>query len=303
MVEYNRRQVFKILAAVPLFLHSVSSSSFTSSFPVLRPIPSSGEKLPVIGLDTYRSFDVRGRDPAVKELAEVIREFFTQGGQLIHSAPMYGRAEAMTGELVQAANKRDYFAATQIYAKGREDGIEQMERSFERMAVTQMDLMQIHNLRDWKTHSKTIAEWKAQGRIRYAGITANDSRDFDELATAIASEQFDFVQVEYNALNKEAEKRIFPLAQDKGVGVIAARPFQQGRLLKKVRREPLPAWAAESGCHTWAQVFLKFIVSHPAVTCTIPGAARVSHIVENMGAGLGPVLDNDRRKQVEAYLS
>jgi diketogulonate reductase-like aldo/keto reductase len=267
-----------------------------------RPIPKGGEALPVIGLGTYRTFDVR--PGAYEPLAQVLREFVRRGGQVIDSSPMYGRAEAVVGELAARNGVADrLFYATKVWTQGREAGIAQMEQSAQRMGAARMDLMQIHNLVDWRTHLKTLRAWKEEGRIRYLGITHYHRRYFDELARILRTEPIDFVQLPYSIDERAAEHELLPLAQERGVAVLVNRPFQQGALFRATRGRPLPEWAAEFDCASWAQFFLKFIVSHPAVTCVIPATSNPKHLVDNMQAGYGRLPDEATRERMAAELS
>jgi diketogulonate reductase-like aldo/keto reductase len=211
---------------------------------------------------------------------------------------MYGAAEEVLGELLKRTKGRGVFAATKVWTDGKGAGIEQMERSRELWGVPRFDLMQIHNLRDWRVHLETLKEWKAQGRIRYVGITTSHGRMHDELERALASEPFDFVQLSYNLEDREVERRLLPLAAERKVAVLVNRPFQRGGLFDKVRGKPLPAWAEEWGIASWGQYFLKFAVSHPAVTCAIPATSKVKHAVDNMAAARGPMPDAAARQRM-----
>ena len=268
-----------------------------------RPIPRSGEMLPMVGLGTYQAFGVgldrSDRDP----LKEVLRLFVEHGGALVDSSPMYGTAESVVGDL--AAEQKltsQLFMATKVWTTGRDAGIRQMEESMQRMKITRMDLMQIHNLQDWKIHTKTLKEWKAVGKIRYTGITHYHSGAYDELERLIKTKEFDFVQFNYSISEREAEESLLPLAQDAGTAVIINRPFAQASLFSRVRGKEVPAWAAEFDCKSWGQFFLKYILSHPAVTCVIPATSKPHHLVENMGAGVGKLPDAAMRKKMVDYM-
>ena len=267
--------------------------------PIMRPIPSSGELLPVIGMGTSRTFDV-GDDPAVRaQLAEVMQVFFDYGGKVIDTSPMYGRSESVVGDLLKLTGKRDMvFAATKVWTDGREEGIEQMRQSKQLMGVEVIDLMQIHNLRDWQTHLPVLREWKQQGRFRYIGITTSHGRDHEELERILATEVLDFVQFTYNMGERVVEERLLPLAADRGIATLINRPFQRGELFRRVKGVPLPDWSAELGCSTWGQYFLKFIAGHPAVTCLIPATSKVRHMSDNMEAGFGLLPDAEMRKKM-----
>ena len=270
--------------------------------PIRRAIPSSGELLPIMGMGTWGTFDV-GEDPAVRaQLAEVMQTFFAGGGKLIDSSPMYGRAEAVVGELLQAFGKREaVFAATKVWTDGRQEGIDQMRQSMQRMGVEVMDLMQIHNLRDWQTHLPVLREWKQKGRFRYIGITTSHGRNHQELGDIMEREPLDFVQFTYNLEDRAVEQRLLPLAADRGIATLINRPFQRAALFARVKGKTLPAWSAEFDCRSWGQYFLKFIAGHPAVTCIIPATSKVHHMQDNMEAGFGPLPDAAQRRRMVAH--
>lgn len=265
-----------------------------------KTIPSSGESVVAMGMGTYDTFDA-GSDAAMRaQLLEVLQAFLDHGGQVIDSSPMYGSSEEVVGDLLkQAGNKGSVFAATKVWTDGRENGIGQMQDSMKKMGVAVMDLMQIHNLRDWRTHLATLRDWKAAGRIRYIGITTSHGRAHDEFARIMETEALDFAQFTYNIVNREVEKRLLPLAADRGIATLINRPFEGSDLFTRVRGRPLPDWAAEIECQSWAQIFLKYIISHPAVTCAIPATSRVKHMVDNMGAGYGRMPDAAMRRRME----
>lgn len=270
---------------------------------IQRPIPSSGELLPVIGMGTWGTFDV-GDDQAVRaQLTEVMQVFFENGGTLIDSSPMYGRSESVVGDLLKATgNQETVFAATKVWTDGRQNGIDQMRQSKQRMGVEVMDLMQIHNLRDWQTHLPVLREWKQQGWCRYIGMTTSHGRNHQDLERILATEEIDFVQFTYNLEDRIAEARLLPLAADRGIATLINRPFQRGDLFRKVKGAELPDWSAELGCRTWGQYFLKFIVGNPAVTCVIPATSKVHHMKDNMDAGFGLLPDAAmRRRMIEHY--
>lgn len=255
-----------------------------------RKIPASGEALPVIGVGTYQGFDVAPGSPEYARLPGVLETLFAAGGSVIDSSPMYGRAEATTGELLAAAGSRKKaFVATKVWTRGRAEGVRQMEESLRLLRADSIDLMQVHNLVDWRTHLATLREWKAAGRLRYIGITHYSAGAYDELAAVMRSERFDFLQINYSLDEREAEKRILPLAAERGMAVLINRPFGGGGLLRRLRDRPLPPWAAEIGATSWAQLLLKFVLSHPAVTCAIPGTGRPEHMADNARAGSGRI--------------
>jgi aryl-alcohol dehydrogenase-like predicted oxidoreductase len=265
-------------------------------------IATSGEKLHVIGMGSSRTFDVGDNVVARSQLAPVLQVFFDQGGALIDSSPMYGSAEQVIGDLLKTTrNKGSLFAATKVWTDGKQAGIEQMQRSMQRMGVNRFDLMQIHNLQDWQVHLETLKAWKEAGRIRYLGITTSHGRFHEELESILELERFDFVQFSYNIADRAVEKRLLPLAAERGTSVLINRPYQQGVLFRAVKGKALPEWAAECDCATWAQFFLKFIVSHPAVTCVIPATTKVHHMMDNMAAGFGRLPDAKQRERMLAY--
>lgn len=253
-----------------------------------RPIPSTGEAVPVIGCGTYIGFDVAAGSAAFRRLPAVLDELFAAGGSVIDSSPMYGRAEAVTGDLLAAAGDRGKaFIATKVWTRGRAAGIAQMEHSFSRLRTDRIDLMQIHNLLDWRTHLPTLRGWQDSGRIRYLGITHYTAAAYPEVEAVLRAERLDFLQINYALDDRAAEDRVLPLAQERGVAVIVNTPFGGGGLLRRLRDRELPGWAAEIGCSSWAQVLLKFTLSHPAVTCVIPGTSSGVHMRENAAAGRG----------------
>ncbi len=255
-----------------------------------RPIPSSGEPLPVIGCGTWRGFDARAGQRG--QLREVLRVLFEGGGSVVDSSPMYGAAEAAVGELLSSMDAHEQaFLATKVWTRGRDAGIRQMDQSFALLRDEVVDLMQIHNLLDWRAHLTTLRDWKAEGRIRYLGITHYTDSAHDDLEAAIRSEPVDFVQLNYAIDDRGAENRLLPLAAERGVAVMVNRPFGGGGLLRRLSRRALPSWASELNCASWAQVLLKFILAHPAVTCVIPGTGNPAHMRDNVAAGYEPFPD------------
>jgi diketogulonate reductase-like aldo/keto reductase len=272
---------------------------------LMRAIPSSGEKLPVIGLGTWRTFDVDLTADIRRQLDEVLSLFVKLGGRVIDTSPMYGRAEEVIGDLTATLGIRDkLFLATKVWTRGKESGIQSMERSMAFLRTKQIDLMQVHNLLDVHTHLATLREWKEQGRIRYLGITHYNAGAFGDVEKIMRTEKLDFVQINYSLMEREAEQRILPLAQERGVAVVVNRPFGAGDLFGKVRSKPLPDWAAEFDCRSWAQFFLKWIVAQPAVTCVVPATDKPRHLEDNMQGGIGRLPDaNMRRRMVEVASS
>lgn len=265
----------------------------------MRAIPASGERLPVIGLGTWLTFDVH--QPAQR--LPVMQAFFAAGGGLIDSSPMYGEAEAVVGWcLRRLGHPEGLFSATKVWTPGVATAAGQMADSLRLWGLERLDLQQVHNLVQWREHLETLKAWKAEGRIRHLGVTTSHGRRHDELEQIMRSQPLDFVQFTYNVIDREAERRLLPLAAERGIAVIVNRPFRGGSLFNGVQGRPLPPWAGEIDCANWAQFFLKFIVSHPAVTCAIPATTRVAHLDENMGAGRGRLPDAAMRRRMLAYL-
>jgi diketogulonate reductase-like aldo/keto reductase len=267
-----------------------------------RAIPSSGEALPVVGLGTWQTFDIGG-DPGERESRrEVLRLLLEGGGTVVDSSPMYGRSEGVVGDLLAELGAADRaFLATKVWTRGREAGIGQMEQSARRFRRPMIDLMQVHNLVDWKVHLPTLREWKAEGRFRYIGITHYTSGALDDLARVIEAEPIDFVQLAYSIAVADAEKRLLPLAADKGVAVLVNRPYEKGGVFRRVKGEALPAWAAEFDCASWGQFFLKFILAQPAVTCVIPATSKPKHLLDNLEAGRGRLPDAAMVKRMAGH--
>jgi diketogulonate reductase-like aldo/keto reductase len=264
-----------------------------------KKIPSTGEALPVIGVGTWQTFDVGADAAARAQLREVLRLL---NGNVVDSSPMYGTSEAVAGDLVAELGTRDQlFMATKVWTRGREEGIQQMETSFKRLRVKRMDLMQIHNLTDVETQTETLLEMKSQKKIRYLGITHYTSSAYGEVERWLRTRQYDFLQINYSLGERESEKRLLPMALDQKVAVIINRPFAEGALFRRVKGKPLPPFAAELGIQSWAQYFLKWIVSHPAVTCAIPGTGNPKHMQDNLGAGTGKLPSAQQRKQMAEY--
>jgi len=299
---WSRRDALKTLIAAGLGL-AAGKLGAASALSLRRRIPSSGAELPVIGLGTYSTFDV-GDDAARRAaVREVLRRFVDAGGSVVDSSPMYGSAEAVTGDTAADLTVRDrLFLATKVWTSGEAEGIEQMETSFKRLRTTLIDLMQVHNLLDWRTHLRTLRAWQGAGRIRYIGITHYTESAYPEVEQVLRRERLDFLQINYSLAEREAEERLLPLAQDRGVAVLANRPFAKASLFGKVRGRELPPWAAEFDGASWAQFFLKYVVSHPAVTCAIPATRKPTHLVDNMQAGRGRLPDAATRKRMVALL-
>ena len=268
-----------------------------------RTIPSTGEALPIIGLGSWITFNV-GNDPAAREnCVQVMAEFFAGGGRVIDCSPMYGSSMDVIGYGLEKLGRRSQvFAADKVWTPFLADGAEQIEASRRRWGIRRFDLMQVHNLVDWEDHLPMLFEKKAAGEIRYVGITTSESRRQEEFESIMRRHPLDFVQLSYNIRNRRAEERLLPLARERGMAVIANRPFQQSALIDWAKRHPLPEWAAEIDCANWAQFLLKFIVSHPSVTCAIPATRRVDHVRQNMGAGRGRLPDAALRRRMIRYV-
>jgi diketogulonate reductase-like aldo/keto reductase len=310
-VSISRRQFVKYLAiAGSSFTASVGSSigstlSSASAGRHLRVIPSSGEKIPAIGLGSWLTFAIDVDDEqALADRIAILREFLTRGGGVLDSSPMYGVAQDVIGKGLKHIGRRDaLFSATKVWTTGNRQGFIQMEESRQLWGLDKLDLMQVHNLLDWETHLPTLYTMKQQGDIRYVGVTTSHGRRHDELEHIMRTQQLDFVQLTYNMLDRQAEEVLLPLAEEKGIAVIINRPFQRGGLFDKFEQYPLPAWANEIDCRNWAQFFLKFIISHPAVSCAIPATSQIEHLRENIEAGYGRLPDEAMRKKMLAYIN
>jgi diketogulonate reductase-like aldo/keto reductase len=293
-MDPKRRAVLGVLAAGAFVKPVLAQDRHT------RPIPSSGERLPVIGLGTWQTFDAGNDAAARKPLGEVLRQL---DGNVVDSSPMYGSSESVAGDLIAELGLRPkLFVATKVWTSGRDEGIRQMQTSLRRLRVERLDLMQVHNLVDVATHTKTLQGWQAEGKVRYIGITHYTSSAFGEVERWLRTGDYGFVQINYSLDEPEAEQRLLPLAQEKGVAVIVNRPFGQASLFRRVRGKAVPDWArAELGIASWAQFFLKWIVGHPAVTCAIPGTSKPEHMRDNLGAGVGPLPDTAMRRRMAEY--
>ncbi|HSB46575.1 MAG TPA: aldo/keto reductase [Candidatus Bilamarchaeum sp.] len=266
---------------------------------LLRPIPSSGEQIPVVGLGSWLQFDVTGKEK--EPLKNVLRTLAETGGKVIDSSPMYGKSEEVLGELTAETGLSDkFFYATKVWTSGKQGGIRQMEESLRKMRRKTMDLMQIHNLLDWETHLGTLRQWKKEGKIRYIGITHYVDSAHPALEKIVRSEKIDFLQVNLSITGRNAEKTLLPAAMENNVAVIINQPFGQGALFSKVRGKPLPGWAGDYGIRSWAQFFLKYILSNPAVTCVIPGTSVRKNMLDNAGAGKEPLPDEETRAKMAA---
>ena len=298
----SRRRAAKLISATAVSaLLPIGTSRIYATYEsqLTRSVPSTGEKLPVIGLGSAITFDVRPGSPQLKPLAEVLALFVKHGGKVIDSSPMYGNAESVIGDLAARSHLRNsLFIATKVWTKGKQEGIAQMQRSLERFQTKTIDLMQVHNLADVETQMGSLREWKTQGRIRYTGITYSEDIGFAEVERVMRAQKPDFVQINYSLVDRGAAQRILPLAQDLRMGVIINRPFGGRGVLRSLAAKPLPTWAAEFDCHSWAQFLLKWIVAHPAVTCVIPATNNPQHLEDNMVAGVGRLPDAKTRQRM-----
>ncbi len=309
MKKITRREATRLIGATTagLLLPIEAATTRAAREPIsmlTRAIPSSGENLPAIGLGTWQTFDIDPASAQRKPLEEVLSLFVKLGGKLVDSSPMYGRAEEVVGEIAAGLGlRKSLFLATKVWTRGKQAGIESMERSFARFQAKVIDLMQVHNLLDAGAHLATMRDWKAQGRIRYIGVTHYNSSAYRDVEKIVHSEKLDFLQINYSIMEREAEERLLPLAQDRQVAVIVNRPFGGGDLFSRVRTKPLPDWAAEIDCHSWAQFLLKWIVSHPAVACAIPATNNPKHLEDNMQAGRGRLPDAKMRQRMVEFVS
>lgn len=301
-MHLHRRQLFAALAGWWPALHPRAQ---VPSGPLLtRSIPSSGEAIPLVGLGSWITFNV-GHDPVAREACtEVMRAFFEGGGRLIDSSPMYGSSQPVIGQgLAKLGRAAPVFAADKVWIGSGARGPEQIEASRRFWGVPRFDLLQVHNLLAWEEHLPTLLAMKAAGRVRYVGITTSEGRRHAEIEKVMRNQPIDFVQISYNLLDREVEQRLLPLARERGIGVIANRPFREGALLRELQRHRLPPWAAEIGCDGWAQFALKFIVSHPAVTCAIPATSSIAHVRQNLGAARGVLPDAAMRARMAAFVA
>ncbi len=296
----SRRTVNKMLLAMGAI--GLSNSKAASLKLIHKALPKSTHSIPAIGMGTWITFDVNPERIKLDKYIAILEAFFKGGGSLIDSSPMYGFAQQLLGQtLPKAQGHEQLFSATKVWTMGKENGAEQMRQSMQLWGLPTMDLMFIHNMLDWQTHLKTLNQWKAEGKIKYTGITTSHGRRHSALIDMLKNNPVDFVQFSYNIHDREAEKKLLPMTQDLGIGVVINRPFQTGGLFTRVQGKPLPEWASEIQCENWAQFFLKFIISHPAVTCTIPATSQVKHMQQNMQALQGNLPDAVMRKEMVRY--
>lgn len=300
IASVSRRTVLAGLAGTATL---AALPAFGETAVLTREIPSSREKLPVMGLGSWITFNV-GNDPRGRAASiAVMRDFVRAGGRMVDSSPMYGSSQSVIGEGLNVLNARQQvFSAEKVWTSSGRNGPQQIEQTRRHWGVEKFDLLQIHNLLGWEAHLETLRAMQAEGRVRYIGITTSEGRRHDEIERIMRSQPVDFVQISYNVLDREIERRILPLARERKIGVIVNRPFRQGDLIQAVERHPLPAWAAEIGAKNWAQLLLKFIIADPGVTCVIPATTRTEHLAENMAAGLGPLPDAALRRRIVSHV-
>ena len=299
----NRRQFLKLTSAIAGGFILPNTKLYADSM-ITKAIPKTGETIPVIGMGTSRTFDASGDRALLTRLQQVTQAFFDAGGGMIDSSPMYGSSQNVIGSLLpKVSGNKNLFAATKVWIDGKQAGIDQMEESRQQWGIPKFDLMQIHNLVDWRTHLDTLKQMKAEGKIRYIGITTSHGRFHDQLSTILSQQDFDFVQLTYNIGNRDVEKPLLSIAQDKGIAVIVNRPYQRGSLFRQVKGKSLPPWAKDFDCQSWGQFFLKYAVSHPAVTCAIPATSKVKHMQDNMMAGRGQLPTQKQRSQMLKYFA
>jgi len=303
----SRREVIKLAGLTGSFLLTDARflSAKTNASMLVRSIPSTKEKIPVVGLGSWQQFDVGTAENERAPLKDVLMKMNEIGGSVIDASPMYGRAEEVIGDLTDQLKLNDkFFLATKVWTTGRQAGIDQMNESFRKMKRSRVDLMQIHNLQDWQTHLNTLKDWKERGKIRYIGITHYTDSAHAQLEKIVRSKAVDFVQLNYSIRSRNAEKSLLQAAQDHGAAVLINEPFDQGALFRVLKGKTLPGWAEEYDIRSWAQFFLKYILSNDAVTCVIPGTSDVKHLIDNLGAGMGTMPDQAvRKKMVELITS
>ena len=304
-VTTSRRNSLKCMGYLSLgcLISPTLMTTMTKNSMLSRKIPSTGESLPVVGLGTWIQFDVGNSNAEKQPLGEVLKSMLEYGGKLIDSSPMYGRSEAVIGELTQNLGLAEkFFYATKVWTSGRESGITQMKSSMRKMNRKQLDLIQVHNMVDWKVHLKTLNDWKEQGIVRYMGITHYTNSSHAQLEKIIETEYIDFVQFNYSINERHAENRLLETARDNNVAVIINRPYDGGSLFGLTKGKTIPPWAKDYDINSWGQFFLKYILSHSAVTCVIPGTSKAKHVVDNMQAGYGNLPDQKTREKMVQFI-
>ena len=298
-MKTSRRTVLKVVGVSSLIPSIALQATDAKNYMARRIIPSTGELLPVIGLGTSRVFDTNLSEKSLNPRKEIVKALLDHGGSLIDTSPMYGRAEEVTGKIAQDLKVNDrLFLATKVWIEGKEAGQIQMNASSKKLNKAVIDLMQIHNLLDWKTHIKTLYKWKEQGKINYIGISHFRSNAFNQIEKIITKERIDFAQFNYSLEEREAEKRLLPLCREKGVATLINRPFMRGKLFKAVARKKLPSWTYEYNVNTWSQFFLKFILANQAVTTVIPATSNPAHMIDNLIGGIGPIPEVGLQKKM-----
>jgi aryl-alcohol dehydrogenase-like predicted oxidoreductase len=304
MMTFPARRDFLRAGACAVGALLMPSTSTPAPGLLLRRIPKTGEEIPAVGLGTWQAFDVAGDPAELAQAKETLKVFAALGGRLVDSSPMYGSSESVTGRLAaELGIQSKLFIATKVWTRGREAGIRQMEDSMKKLRVERLDLMQVHNLVDAETHLATLRDWKKSGRVRYLGVTHYHAGAHADLEKFIRPGDIDFVQLNYSLAEPEAERRLLRAAADSRTAVIVNRPFAEGAMFGSVKGKPLPDWAGEIGCASWAQFFLKWILAQPAVTCAIPGTRNPKHIADNLGAASGPVPDEAMRRRMSDYFA
>jgi aryl-alcohol dehydrogenase-like predicted oxidoreductase len=303
-MQLSRRELLKAGIGVGASLFLPSTDLLAQAGPLIqKKIPSTGESLPIVGLGTARRYEAVTTEAERAPLRETLREFKALGGKVVDSSPTYGTAEQVVGDLVSELKIRDsLFIATKVSISSRDAGLKQLEQSFKRLQTSKIDLIAVHNLRDTQTHLRTLREWQQADRIGYVGITTSFDNQYRDFEQTMKAEKLDFIQVDYALDNRDAGERIIPLAADRGMAVMINLPFGRGRLFDAVQGKKLPEWAGEFDCKTWAQFFLKYLVSHPAVTCAIPGMAKAEYVRDNLGAAQGRLPDAAMRRRMENFI-
>ena len=308
MKNLSRRTFIQLSTATTAALllpnpHTTAMNSIPSNI-LTRPIPKCEERIPIVGMGTWQTFDVGNNTADRANIKKILAAFVEMGGKLLDSSPMYGSSEEVAGDLAtELGVLEQLFMATKVWTTGKNAGIKQMEDSMKKMQSNPIDLMQVHNLLDFRTHIETLRKWKAEGKIRYIGITHYTDSSHGNLVKLIESEALDFVQFNYSILSRHAEKQLLPAAQANGVATLINRPYESGSLFRKVKGKELPEWAKDYGIKSWGQFFLKFILSHPAVTCVIPATSKEHHLRDNMGAAFGEMPDDKVREEMSRFLS
>jgi aryl-alcohol dehydrogenase-like predicted oxidoreductase len=302
--KLNRRELCGLLGAAAFASGLPMTTARADVTMTTREVPSSGEALPVIGMGSSGTFNAGASALERGPLAEVLRVFSSSGGTIIDTSPMYGNSEAVLGDLIEQASLREkLWLATKVWIEGREAGEKQIAESMRLLHTDRLELLQIHNLLDWRAHVPTIRALQDSGKLRYSGLTHYKASAHADLERVLAVEKFDWVQFNYSLAEREAERRLLPFCEDKGIAVMINRPFADGAMFQRVRGKALPPWAVDIGCESWAQFFLRFVISHPAVTCSIPATSKPHHMEDNMRAGAAPLPDKAQRAQMAAYFA